>query len=255
MRGITSLMLLGVVGGFAGAPQEVDKDLVGWWKFDDAKDSVAAADSSGRKNDGKLVDGPKWGDDGGKGILEFDGKGGHVEIPNSESLENLQEGSYTMVAWFKPADTPAGAADEDNNGWYSILCKTGWHEGLRYGRENKFVMEHWVAGTEADKPVWSGTGTWEETFDAGKWYHVAGVVDRAAGETRLFVNGASRATSEPWTPNGAAREYDKVTWKIGHAAPGAKQWAWPAKGAIDDVRLYKRALTGDEIQKLFAAGR
>lgn len=255
MHGITLVGLSLVVCAFAGASQDIDKDLVGWWKFDDAKDSAAVADSSGQKNNGKLAAGAKFGDDGGKGILELDGKGGHVEIANSETLENLQEGSYTMMAWFKPADTPPGATDEDNTGSYAVICKTGWHEGIHYNRENKFIVEHWVAGTEVDKPIWAGAGSWDESFDAAKWYHVVGVVDRAAGETRLYVNGAAKGTSEAWTPNAAAREFEKMTWKIGISSPGAEKWARPAKAAMDDVRLYKRALTGDEIQKVFAAGR
>jgi hypothetical protein len=37
------------------------------------------------------------------------------------------------------------------------------------------------------------------------------------------------------------------------AAPGAKTYAYPAKGVIDDVRLYRRALTAQEIADLAKA--
>ena len=38
------------------------------------------------------------------------------------------------------------------------------------------------------------------------------------------------------------------------AEPDSEEWSWPAKGAIDDVRLYKRALSEEEIKAVYKAG-
>jgi len=226
--------------------------LVGHWKFDE-KEGDAAVDSSGSGNDGKLVGGPRRVAGKIGGALEFDGNDDVVEIPNSVTLENLQEGGYTIAAWVRPVDTPPGQ-ESNNKAHYGIVNKAGWHTGLRYGNDNKFVFEHWIQTDKPDEPQWSGTGTWDDTYDPGKWYHVVGVVDAAAGTATIFVNGESKNTSEAWDTKAKAREYGQTPWRIGYACPGAQEWAWPAKAAIDDVRLYNRALKDAEVEALYKAG-
>lgn len=246
MPHVKTLALTFAAGLFA---QDPPKDLAGHWKFDDDKASTSAADSSGRGQAGKLVAGPAWTDGKVGGALQFDGKA-YVEIPNSPDLENVQESNYTLAGWFKPENTPPGT-EADNNAGYAILIKTGWHEGLRYTNEQKFTFDHWLQG---DEPQWAGAGTWEETYEPGKWYHVVGVLDRASGATKIYVNGELVNSNTEWTANSATREYGKTTWKIGIASPGAEQWAWPARGAIDDVRIYTRALSDEEVKALYKAG-
>ena len=183
----------------------------------------------------------------------FDGSGGHLEIPSAPALDTVQEGSYTLAAWFKPADVPPGKEDADSTSNYGIINKTGWHEGIRYGKDKKFVFEHWLAGPKPEEPEWKGAGTWDQEYEPGQWYHVVGVVDRAAGATKIYVNGELQNSGE-WDANAKAKSYEKTTWKIGMAAPGSEKWAWPAKGAIDDVRIYKKALTDAEVQALYKDG-
>lgn len=212
----------------------------------------SCADASGHGNGGVLQGKAVWVDGkSGKG-LAFDGSGGHVEIPSAPALDQVNQGSYTLSAWFKPADVPPGK-EAENNASYSILNKVGWHEGLRYSNEKRFVFEHWLAGPKPEEPEWKGAGTWEAEYEPGAWHHVAGVVDRAAGATRIYVNG-ELVNSGEWDANAKARDYGKATWKVGTAAPGSQQWAWPAKGAIDDVRIYKRALTDAEVASLCKEG-
>ena len=63
----------------------------------------------------------------------------------------------------------------------------------------------------------------------------------------------AKNSSPPWDATSRAREYGQTTWKVGTAAPGSKAYAYPAKGVIDDVRLYRRALTAQEITNLAKA--
>ena len=226
--------------------------LVGHWKFDE-KEGDVATDSSSSNNNGKLAGGPRRVAGKIGGALEFDGNDDVVEIPGSPVLDSLQKGSYTISAWFKPADTPPGQ-DSNNKAQYGIVNKTGWHTGLHYSNDNKFAFDHWIQTDKPDEPQWSGIGTWDDTYDPGKWYHVVGVVDTAACTASIYINGESNKTSDSWDNKAKAREYGQVTWKIGYAAPGAQEWAWPAKGVIDDVRLYNRALKDSEIADLYKAG-
>ncbi|MFI1356967.1 LamG-like jellyroll fold domain-containing protein [Streptomyces sp. NPDC020898] len=79
----------------------------------------------------------------------------------------------------------------------------------------------------------------------GQWNHVVGVYDIDASEIRLYVNGVLTATTSYTTPWLATGE---VT--LG-AAKGASGLISPLKGAMDDVRLYDRAISDDEVRQLF----
>ena len=221
--------------------------LVGHWKLDE-KSGDRAEDSSGNGNAGALAKGPAWGEGKSGGALVFDGTEKYVDLPNSPALENVQEGNYSVAAWFKPANLPPGT-ESANNANYGILVKGGWHTGLHYTSEGKFVFEHWIKGEKVEEPVWCGAGTWDTAHDPGKWYHLAATVDKAAGAIKLYVNGEEAGSGE-FEAGKAAREYGEMPWRIGIGIPGAPNWSWPAKGAIDDVRIYSKSLTADEVRAL-----
>jgi hypothetical protein len=210
------------------------------------------ADSSGHEHAAVVQGKVAWVPGKSGNAASFDGSGGHLELPSSPELDSVQLNSYTLAAWFKPADVPPGK-EADNTANYGIINKTGWHEGLRYGNDKHFVFEHWLAGAKPEEPEWKGAGTWDTEYEPGQWYHVVGVVDRKAGATKLFVNGDLVNTGD-WDANAKSRDYGTTTWKIGMAAPGSEQWAWPTKGAIGDVRIYSRALTEAEVSDLYKEG-
>jgi hypothetical protein len=229
--------------GKPAAPK--DPDLIGHWTLDE-KSGEKASDSSGNDHHATLHNSASWVEGKIGGGIGLAGKDAYLEVPSAPDLDKVNQGSYTLSAWFKPADLPPGK-EAENNANYGIIIKTGWHEGLHFTNEGKFVMEHWLAGTE---PVWNGAGTWETAFDAGKWYHVVGVVDAAARHVMIYVNGELVNTGEEWEAGKQARDTESVTWKIGIGAPGSEQWSWPAKAVIDDVRIYKRALSAADVEKL-----
>jgi len=232
------LCLLGV--------QDRNPDLVLHLPFDDQKTDDPAGTT------GKAVGKVEFAEGRKGGALKLDG-GGHVQLPNSDALDKVQADSYSLAAWFRPDSVPPGT-ESDNNARFGILVKEGWHTGLSYNNEKQFVMEHWLApAAGGDDPVWAGAGTWEDSCDAGKWYHVAGVVDRKTGATRLYLNGELKNSAE-WEANKPSRDPGKSPWRVGVASPEAKKWAWPAKGLIDDVRIYKKALSDAEVTALYKEG-
>jgi hypothetical protein len=174
--------------------------------------------------------------------LTFDGTGAqYIQVANTAALQNVQEGSYTLSAWCRPADVPTGT-DKDFNTNYAVIIKPGFHEGIKYTKSNSFSFDHWGTGN-----LYQGTGG--GSCPPGFWYHVTAVLDRAVGQLRLYVNGAL-VSSVPATLE--TREYDQAPWRIGAALPGTANYAWPMKGDIDDVRIYNYALTGTQIAVLAA---
>jgi hypothetical protein len=226
--------------------QDRNPDLVLHLTFDDQKTD----DASGIA--GKAVGKAEFGEGRKGGALKLDG-GGHVQLPNADALDKVQAESYTLAAWFKPESVPPGT-ESDNNARFGILIKPGWHTGLSYNNEKQFVMEHWLApAAGSEDPVWAGAGTWEDSCDAGKWYHVAGVVDRKAGATKLYLDGELKNSAE-WEAGKPSRDPGKAPWRVGIASPDAKNWSWPAKGLVDDVRIYRKALSDAEVTALYKEG-
>jgi len=82
---------------------------------------------------------------------------------------------------------------------------------------------------------------------ANTWYHVVGVFDRAGDKGYVYVDGVKEGeasmTTDPYS--------NDATTKIG-CRSSTSDYAF--NGLIDDVMLFDRTLSGDEIQTLFNFG-
>lgn len=241
---IAALFALIVVGTFASAADPV---LVGHWKLDE-KEGDVAVDSSPSKNNGKIHGAPARVAGKVGGAMQFDGKSQYIEIPNTPELENVQEGNFTIAAWFKAENAPPGT-EAANDAQYTLIAKTGWHLGLNYTNDKKFIFTYWVKG-DGD-PVWTGAGAWDQEYEPGEWHHLVGTVDQEARTVSIYLDGELKQTTDAWDAALKPRDYEKITWKIGISSPGAEQWSWPAKGAIGDVRIYNGALNAEKVKALF----
>lgn len=183
------------------------------------------------------------------GAHKFDHNDGddYFTIPNSSSLQDVQEGDYSIGAWFKPLSTPPGTGTA-NNADYGIVLKNGFHEGLYYTNGQCFQLDHRTTG---DIVVSAATSS--PIYSPGVFYHVVGVVNRTAGSLQLYVNGVLRQSAS-FTAGTVACEYGTNTWKIGIANPGAGTYKWAAHGMVDDARIYSRCLGPAEISRHYSNG-
>jgi hypothetical protein len=196
-------------------------------------------DSSGKDNAGVLVNEPSRVPGKMGGAVAFDGKDRYVNLPNSEILDKVQDGTFTVAAWFRPNSKPGAP----NDAAYSIVAKGAAHEGLSYNADQKFVMDHILANGSTVSAVSSAT------FGPGNYYHVAGVVSRSEGNVRIYVNGKQEGTAS-FPPSGAPKEFKNETWKLGIAAPGGGAARLSADGIVDDVRIYNRALQSADLRTI-----
>ena len=67
---------------------------------------------------------------------DFNGQWDHIEIPRSSSTDKIQEGSYTISAWYKADVIPSNADTDYEN--FAILMKEGYHEGIVFKNTSKF---------------------------------------------------------------------------------------------------------------------
>ncbi len=211
----------------APVAQADDSTLVGWWKLDDGMGTVAT-DSSGNGNHGDLVGTLQWVDGVIGGGLHFDGTTAQVDIPPSSSLSVINQGDFSCMVWLK-TDALDGAnqyafqqADLNGTG-RSWLFIAGDNEIRSYVGNNT-----------------TGSGVYVE---AQTWYHAGFVVTEggASDNVQMYVNGVPEGAATQWGMEDCGGGFYMGAHK-GLAAD--TRWT----GVLDDLRVYNRALTEEEIQ-------
>ncbi|SVC42779.1 uncharacterized protein METZ01_LOCUS295633, partial [marine metagenome] len=81
------------------------------------------------------------------------------------------------------------------------------------------------------------------------WHHVVGSVDRAEGTVALYVDGEEMGSAS--FPANSRGYTSAEPWRIGVASPKGKSHQWFADGAVDQVRMYARALKSEEVMELY----
>ena len=204
---------------------------IAYWKLDDGSGTLAA-DSSGNGFNGTLVNGPAWvAGRIGQG-LSFDGVDDYVDVPSAPALDTFP---LTLAAWVKTTDT--GLHGVVNK--YLPASLNGYQVFINGGSLCAWYFR------DASNYVWDGTGCTLATpgFTDGAWHHVAFVVDAAGG--RLYVDGVQKA-ARAWTGTAGATS---TTAGLSLARyPGSAAPYFP--GALDEVRLYNRALSASEVAGL-----
>ncbi len=204
------------------------QNLAGWWKFDETS-GTTAADSSGNANTGTLnAPVATWSPTGGQlgGALVFSGTAGQsVSVPNNAALNPTS--GISITAWINP--TTWGT---NNN--RRILEKGGNDTQYRLTAQSNALMFD-LSGLKNITTTLPATGTWT---------HVAGTYD---GTTmRLYING-SQVTSVAITGSIATTtDALYIGTKNGTTTVAGDYFS----GAIDDVRIYGRALAASEVADL-----
>lgn len=181
------------------------------------------------------------------GALYFDGSEKFATIKNTPELDRIQSEDFSISLWFKPDKLPVGKKEQDSDFYYSLICKIGSNAGIFYGPKGRFVFRHWPVGKSAFTRS-------ANTFSAGKWYHVAATVKNSSGVIKLYVNGEFNGMTG-FEEKAPIRDYGNTPWRLGVGLlPGSINCVWPAMGAIDDVRIYRRVLTDEEVAVLAKAG-
>jgi hypothetical protein len=202
-----------------------DPSLVGWWKLDETQGTTARDSSRGAKH-GELAGDAKWVEGKLGGALGSGGRSARVTTPLKVDQSKKSRG-VTLAAWVKPAGADKSeryvlSTDDGGSDW--SLLRRGGEWQVTSGEERR------------------GTGF---PVSVGRWQHVAAVFDPAAGTVRFYKNGAEAVIRE--------LGYDKSTGNVtigGRTPAGAGCF----EGAIDEVRVYRRALSADEVWVFYEVG-
>lgn len=209
--------------------------LVGYWTFDEGAGTVAG-DSSGNVNIGTIVDneGDQWVE--GKFIkaLNFDSIDDRVEIRGSQpSIENVTDdgNSFTFQIWFKPSGLPQST----NDGY--IFFRTGQHEGIYHSKASGELRAIVWYNDGTNLPISTGIN-----LQTGTWYHLTMTVDEINNQFKLYMDGKQVGSTATITK--PLRDYASATYYVGGGGAGN---TYRAYGAADDIKLYSKVVTPDDV--------
>lgn len=214
---------------FSAAPT---KGLVAYYPFDgDAKDK------SGNHNDGIMHGTRPTADRKGRlnSAMLF-GEGNYITVPASKSLNSPTE-QITIAAWVR-----VGEWFKNRWGQEAIVISRGNRDKLDY-RFEFYGNGHGV--TTGGLSAGNLYGVPCEHLN-GSWHHLALVSDGTIVKTYIdgSVAGGNTATGRP------DRNGNNGDLLIGHNLHGYDEYLL---GAMDELRIYNRALSDDEIKSVYEA--
>jgi hypothetical protein len=215
-------MPTGTIIGFPKKiPSPIDQSCVGYWKFDEVSGNIK--DWSGNGNTGTAYNltysqAGKFGNS-----CSFNGTTSYVDCGSGASL-NITD-TVTTEAWVNPNST---------SGERFIVNK----------HDQKYALE--VNNNYFRSIIYDGSFTYLSsisTFQIGNWYHIAMTYDRI--KERLYVNGLLDNSMSLTS----AIQTGTTLWIGKHIS------VYYFSGKIDDVRIYNRALSAQEIKRHYMIGR
>lgn len=219
--------------------------LVAHWKLDEQSGDVARDEGQG-KLDGRLegfADRARcWGAGVSGNALVFDGAQSCVLIPKSEETLNPRKRDWTIAVWVKTRASTSASGQV-------IIAKNGGGQNA-HGADRDLPLRiindggRVVFGPSGPHFGVDIIGTTNVNDD--KWHHIVGV--RAGKTLGLFIDGKLEAeTTDPRVPEDIASR-QPVYLGRNDLWDG---WAHARfNGSMDDVRIYSRALTAEEIKTL-----
>mgnify|MGYP001324052562 CR=1 FL=1 len=208
-------------------------DAVAWYPAEgDAADIVGT-------NDGTPTGGLAFAAGQVGQAFVLDGVDDHVVLDATTEALDFGTGDFTAECWIKLDSTATDqtffqrlTSDSFGPSYFFEFRAPG---ALRFGvfesvaNRNDFVVD--------------------ATLTTGQWYHVAAV--RSGDTSRIYLDGESLGEQ---TAGSAVHTGTSGQFAIGSTANGTLGFIRFVHGAIDELTLYSRALSGDEIAAIAAAG-
>ena len=235
VKSLSSLIIMGVFLSlqfssvtFAG----LNEGLVVYLSFDELNEDTFA-DLSGNGNDGVIQGNPVHVDGKYGMAIENNGAANLVRIKHDDSF-NPVDGKVTVMAWMNPTVglNHAGFSYEQTIlHWNDTPDEWTYHFGLHNGKVDFIMVE--------------SNGTWQQaTGDTlvppGEWHHIAGVAD--GNNVKAYLDGKlDKTIPYDGTCNVTATD-------IGIACK-ARGIVDGVRGIVDEVAIWNRPLSEDEIQQ------
>ena len=213
----------------------MDYGLVGSWGMDEGA-GTTVYDASDNGNDGTLTNGPKWTADssplaGGGGSLKFDGSDDYVKVFDSDSLDITD--AITMEAWVK-TDSYSGSKDILEKNYYMYYIRQTW---IGDGVLRIYIK---INGTYRGVSYNNPSYMWNN-----QWHHIVGTWNN--GPIRMYIDGILVNASADYS---GSIDISNDSLYIGYSKSSEESF----NGSIDEVRIYNRALSAEEVRYHYNKG-
>ncbi|MHC4645951.1 MAG: LamG-like jellyroll fold domain-containing protein [Planctomycetota bacterium] len=209
-----------------------EPNLVGWWEFNEGAGGIAV-DSSGYGNDGTIIASVLWSRGYGDGYsLEFNG--GLVSVPDASELRPRHQ--VTASAWinyYEPYSMHGHVVCKGANDYETFSLE----RGHGYDQMNFMIR---------DNENYSQRRVWGFGLARDEWAHIAGVYDGAY--MSCYINGEVQDSYYVGPMN---LSQNTAGLGIGNREDDFDR---PTMGMIDDVRVYDRGFSADEIRQAYQQG-
>jgi len=215
--------------------------LIAYYPFNNS-----GVDQSGNGNHGFIYNMTATSDRNGKynAAYHFDGSTSYIQVKDNQALR-LNATDYTINTWQKI---------ESYGPTYGsiIVCKrgngnnNGWDYGIHgYAGSNGAILgQTTMIVSGGNDPTASGV----KILNLNTWYMLTTVYSAQKQQISFYVNGVlDNVTNSIPTPSINANS----DMFIGCDNPAVTSSGYFFKGSLDDMRIYGRALTLKEIQKLY----
>jgi uncharacterized repeat protein (TIGR01451 family) len=261
-----------LTGGGQTACVQPPSGLVEWWSLDETSGNVVnnliSHPIPGHGPD--LHNGtPQPGPIGGGGpvpsagmvanALQFGGVNDFVEVPDpSGTLSHQAPNSFTIDAWIKvdPGDASGIRPIVDKR--VEIGGKVAGYAFFLSNGQLGFQLADGVGpsnicGAPGDATTSCTNYVSTANVADGKWHFVAAVIDRTTNQIRLYDGPAGGSLSLVLTGQARPNAANNAALLIGSGYPIVISKPF-FKGAIDEVEIFNRALSEDEIKSIFNSG-
>lgn len=211
------------------------------WSFDEPQGSVAM-DMSGRGRNGSLTGRVTRAEGVSGRALQLDGGRGYVDAGHSTAFR--EAGSLTLTAWIRSSTYP-----RDDAAIVSTLSAPAASPAAGFQLDTTIDTGPRTVGFKLS----NGCGEMMARYGAtplaiGRWYHVAGVYNAAARSLDVYLDGRNDNGRLVGSIGGRQRP-SREHLMIGRRSDLT---GYPFSGLLDDVAIYSRPLTADEIAALAA---
>lgn len=255
-----TLRAVGILG--AGLPAAFREGLILHYAFD-KDEGGKVTDLSGKGHDG-TVRGAEWKHDGiAGGAMSFDA---NKYVDTGCNLSGMDE--ITVSGWVRPSRDARGASvvtqfgSGSQNDVWALFAQADSSEDLIPPHKCIATLVTGEEGARELNGEWEvdrggefrrfrsrrvmerRLGLWGKPTGLGKWTHLCFTFKRH-GQFALYQNGMRVAQTE--AGNAPLRKRDSTT-KVGASLGGDGYWGF---GLIDEVMIWNRALTGEEVAALY----
>lgn len=219
--------------------------MVSWWPGDgNAQDIVG-------QNDGTLLNGATFAPGKVGQAFSLDGADDHILVPYDQSLNLGLNEELTIDTWMRPDDL--GRNQSIISSWKGFEGSCG---GLAVGYELKITQARFHILLRNNNHLGGGVNYCDvfstTVVQVGQWYHVAAELSSSPNAfCKLFVNGVEEGQVLIPTPTDYVQPEPLYIGAHFNYCDGLLEFF---DGLIDEVEIYDRALTAEEIEDIYNAG-